>query len=405
MDTLVAPATPAEAVPGTSKFMESITKDIASVGQPPPPAAIAPVTATPAAQPAPAPAVAPASTTTTPAAKPDATAQPAPAAPANDDDVELPKNISGAKAEDWQKLLSQRDKYKTRAQTVADQLKAKDDEIAKFKAKPQVDPEFQAKHEALQKERDEYSALVERVSIENHPKFKAHFGARFEQAVAAAKTAAGDKADQVLAILEALPSKWRKEAWTALLTEVENEGDKYDLAAAKNEYDRVRAEKVKLLENSKGEAVRLRETEALEKAERDKQHATIRENSYQEALRAARGFEAFKTIEGNEAHNQTVAANEANLRRLITGDGLTKEAYIGAAIQAAESVRLKGVVDTLTKERDELAKAVAEFKQATPGMRGGQPAANGTGTPIVSTPYGDSKLMGVFREGLREAGF
>lgn len=388
---IAAAATPE--APGASKFMESMKANIASVGQPP--AQIAPVT-TPPATPA-----TPAAPPTTPP-NPPATANGAAAKP-GDDEGELPKNISGAKAEDWDRLKSYLDKHKTRASTLAEQLKAKDEEITKLKLKPALDPEIQSRIEKTEKERDDLSTRLERSNIEQHPKFQAHFNARFEQVIAAAKSAAGEKSDQVLAVLEAPPSKWRKSA-IGEITEGMEEVDKLQLIVAINEYDKVRAEKSQLLANSKTEMEKLRQVEAQERAEQQKQSTTLREARYAEVLKAAREVDAFKTIEGNAEHNAVVAANEAALRKFITQDGLTFEEYANAPIQAAEAKRLKVIVDSLTKERDELKKAVAEYQGTNPAARGAQPASNG-GANVVSTPYGDSLFMGKFREGIREAGF
>lgn len=389
-------AAAAEPMPGASKFVDSMKANIAAIGQPDAPAIISPPP--PEVKP---PAAAPAA----PAAKPaEPPAKPA-ESKADDDDVELPKNISGAKAEDWQKLISQRDKHKTKAQALAEQLKAKDDEIVKFKTKPQVDPEVQTKLEALQKERDEFSERLERAAMENHPKFQAHFNARFEQAVNDAKAAAGDKSDQMLAILEAPASKWRKQALEEIVTGMESEVDKATLMLAVRDYDKIRAEKKALLDNSKTEAARLREVEAQERGDREKKMAAARENNVNYALQKAREVDAFKPIEGDTAHNEAVAVNEAALKRFLTTVGtkdMTLDDFIQAPIQAAEARRLKVIVDTVTKERDELKKAVAAYQQANPGARsGGQTATatNNNGGVDDPTPFKTAA-----NRALREAG-
>lgn len=310
-----------------------------------------------------------------------AAATPSPEAPKGDDDI--PESFSNAKAENWKKLREIRTRLETEAKTLRDQLKAKDDEIVKFKTKPEVPKEVEERIASITKERDDFSTRLERLAIEQHPKFQAHFQSRLDTAIEAAKGAAGAKADQVLAILEAPPSKWRKEAINALYAEMEGEGDKYALAAAIQEYDRTRTERAKTLENHKEEAKKLKLVEAENEAERRKQVAAQQDLLYQEALKVADGLDSFK---GDGADT-----NKAALQKFFKGEA-TKDSYIQTVTKGLDYDRLEKDYKALAKERDELKAAVAEYQGANPGLKTG--AGNqATGPAKVKTHYGDSAYM------------
>lgn len=317
----------------------------------------------------------------TPAATDKPTDKPTATQPEGDD---IPENFSNAKAENWKKLREIRTRLEGETKTLRDQLKSKDDEIVKFKTKPEIPKEVEERIASITKERDEFSTRLERLAIEQHPKFQAHFQSRLDQAIESAKAAAGPKADQVLAILEAPASKWRKEAINALYAEMEAEGDKYALAAAIQEYDRTRAERSKTLENHKEEAKRLKLVEADNEVERRKQLAAAHELLYQEALKVADGFDSFKGDDG-QTHKTT-------LQKFVKGEA-TKDAYMQTVSKGIDYDRLQKHYEALAKERDELKAAVAEYQNANPGMRTG--AGSQTNAPAkVKTHYGESAFMG-----------
>lgn len=368
---------------------------LAKARTPKEPAPAAPPTpAAPAAPPAPAPVPTNNAPASPPPATPPATPATPPATPPPAAEPELPEHFSHANAGNWKKARDLIKELETKTKTYADQLKAKDEEIVKFKSKPQVDPEFQAKHEALQKERDEYHAIVERNAMADDPRFKARYDAPIERALTNVKTLAGDKGERLTALLSAPDGKWRQDAIeevTADLTPLTVSR----IGAAIEKYEELRGERTTMLADSKTQMAQAREVDAKTKAERESKAAAAREHNVNYALQKAREVDAFKPIEGDATHNEAVAANEAALKKFLTAVGtkdMTLDDFIQAPIQAAESKRLKGVVEALTKERDELKKAVAEFQGANPGMRGGG-AVTAPGGETVKTPYGESRFV------------
>lgn len=330
----------------------------------------------------------------TPAASPATPATPVALAPAVEPAAELPEHFSNANAGNWKKARDLIKELETKSKTYADQLKAKDEEIVKFKSKPQVDPEFQAKHEALQKERDEYHSIVERNAMADDPRFKARYDIPIERALTNVKTLAGDKGERLTALLSAPDGKWRQEAIEEVTADL-SALTVSRIGAAIEKYEELRGERATMLADSKTQMAQAREVDAKTRAERESKAAAARETNLNYALQKAREVDAFKAIEGDTAHNEAVAANEAALKKFLTTVGtkdMTLDDFIQAPIQAAESKRLKGVVEALTKERDELKNAVAEFQGANPGMRGGGAATTPAGE-TVKTPFGESRFV------------
>lgn len=284
--------------------------------------------------------------------------------PKVDENDDVPDNITHAKAEHWNKLKESRNNWRTKASDFEKQITDYQTKLKKFES---VNPdELTQKIELTSKERDDLSSRLERVAIEQHPKFQAYFQSRFDQAIESAKAAAGPKADKVLAILEAPQTKWRREEINTLYAEMESEGDKYALAAAIQEYDRTRAEKTKTLENHKEELKKLKLVEAEQETERRKQMAAAQELNYQEALKVADGFEAFKGEDG-QTHKTT-------LQKFVKGE-VTKDAYMQAFAKGIDYDRLQKSYATMVKERDELKKAVDAMTAGNPSLRGGSGGA------------------------------
>lgn len=346
--------------------------------------------------PAPAPAPIPAQAPVTPTNNAPPAAPATPTAPATEPatPAELPEHFSNANASNWKRAREVIKEWETKAKTYAEQSKVQADEIVKLKSKPQVDPEFQAKYDTLKKERDELNERDERNNMANRADFQAAYDVKMDAKVAAAKALVGDKGEQLAAILAAPDGKWR----TAAMKELVADMDAYDqgqIGRVVGEHDEIRADRAARLANSKEEMKLAREVDAQRRAEHEKKATAARENNLNYALQKAREVEAFKPIEGNTAHNEAVAANEVALKKFLTTVGtkdMTLDDFIQAPIQAAESNRLKGVVEALTKERDELKKAVAEFMVANPGMRGGA-ANNNPAGETVPTPFGQSRFV------------
>lgn len=325
------------------------------------------------------------------ATKPTETPEPVKAADAEPD---LPENFSNAKAENWKRARDLIKTLNTEKKTYAEQLKAKDDEIVKLRTKPEVPKDFQEQFEATKKERDEYSALVERLNIENHPKFKAHFEPRFKAALDAAIEAAG-KERGIETILEAPKGPWRKKAIAEVLEAIgDDEVAKLSLMTAVQRYDDIRSERNQHLENSKSEAKLLRETEAKEREAREKKNKEDLNRAIATAMERASKFDAFKEIDGNEDHNKTVEANKEAVRKFLSGEA-GRDDYMDAPIQAAEAKRLRVELERVEKERDEALAAVKELRGAGPATRGSSSPMNPTGdTPTAQTYYGPSKFVG-----------
>lgn len=288
--------------------------------------------------------------------------------PANDD-----KTFTSPKAADWKKLKGERDEWQKKAtehetaiKTHTEKLAAVEKEYAEYKTKT-VDPK---EIDEIRKANESLNAQLQRHALSETPKFKSHYGNRFEAATARALDTVGkDKADQIKAVLEAPNSAWRKGILNEILMGMDTELDKLNLIAAVNEYDRTRDERNKELDNH---SANLRELKAREQAEQQQaaeRQLNNRKAILAEALKEAEKFDAFKTGDDAE-HNLQVAKNKKLVEDFVMGGNIPDSVVLMLPVLAAEGERLQKVTSTQAAKITELEEALKKYQGAEPTLEG-----------------------------------
>lgn len=306
--------------------------------------------------------------------------------PKQDEPVKEPPKAddmpANPKAADWKKLKTERDEWQKKYEAVSKYEK----ESAELKAKlSEVQTKFNPEEiETIRKERQTLAEHLERVALEQTPKFKDYYDSKFESALSLAVDSVGkEQADKIKAVLEAPRSKWRKDALNEIIGGMENEVDKLQLLSAVNRYDEVRGEREKQLADHKTNMSKYREVEA----QRQKEAEQADENRRRELVtgtlkKAVEKFESFKEIEGNAEHNESVKKAHSLVERFIMGSMNSAE-VLTLPLRAAEYDRLSKIVPTLEARVKEQEEALAALRGASPkpGEQPSTPPAGDQGKP------------------------
>lgn len=304
-------------------------------------------------------------------AKPESTPQPEPekkpeaAKPAD----ELPEAIKKASPKASQEFKNLRQTLTAEVEAKAKALAATQEELNKAKAaleaankQPQLDPDALAK---LKEERDNYATLLEKVALEQSPTFKQRYEPRQEAVMAQAATAAGDKKEVVLSLLELPPSDSRRKQLATVVKDMEM-SDAMSLSIAFNEMDKIRSEKSSELANHRAVLQRDRDQEALLTTQQQAAEAARKDHILKEVLRvAANEFDAFKRT-GKAEDDAQVADYEKDVEKFVKGNMTPVEsAFI--PLMAVEGMHLKSkIVPALKAEVDALKAQIAQMTKTVP---------------------------------------
>jgi len=254
-----------------------------------------------------------------PAAKPEEPKPPAdaPEPPHHDEDV--PSVIKSPKAAD---------EFRRLKSTLSEQIKAKQDEILGLKkqlddektkvAQVKVEPsELEKQLQVLKAERDGLASQLEEVALERSPSFRKKYESRFAAAVEQAKASAGEHAEKI-EMLASMSPKDRKVALNAILEDLET-SDQLSLVSALNSFDTARREREMELRDHHQVAQARMEEELVQQKRQQEVLEAKREYVTKEVLKAARSFEAFTPVDGDDEHNRMVQEYERDVASFIAG--------------------------------------------------------------------------------------
>ncbi len=283
---------------------------------------------------------------------------------------------SSKKAQDWKQLKTRMAEIETKAKNMGELLKTKETEIEQLKKVPVADPK---ELELLKSERDSLSTKLESVALERSEKFQAHYQGLFDTAIAAAKEAVGpDTNDQerVEHLMQLKPSKHRKEALSEIVAQLPTELDKLNLANAFQEMDRARSERDKQLVNAKDNLQKLQLVEASERTRMADLQKGERRDRVEKVLTLAGNLDAFSRIDGDDGHNNLIAARTERARKALMGE-LPENELMLMPLLAEEAVHLReNVMPRLIAKLKEMETAITQLSGAQPGGAAhGEPAS------------------------------
>jgi hypothetical protein len=318
-------------------------------------------------------------------------AQPAaakPTEPKSDDTDKWPRT-----AQDWKKFTKARD----------EQYAAKDAAIKKLESDLQAERERVAKaipasespeFDALRKERDLYSEQLKVVSVENHPKFKAHFENRTNAQIELAKRIVGtEKAERLTTLLKLGDSDYKTSQIENLISdlspmnqsriagvvnaldEIANERQS-EISKARENYDKMTAEQQAQANNRK---------QGIEKMFSDRIAL---------AQDKEKGFFLFQPREGDEAWNKSVTDRIESAKSLLFGSP-KPDRLMQAALDAAAYPELLKSMLAADEEIEKLRTQVKELSGASPQITGGRTANGSEAAPSVQHKVGTRPMDAV----------
>lgn len=326
--------------------------------------------------------------TTTPQPPVPPPSQPSTPTPASIPNTPTTEGYTPKKSEDWKKLHAELDTYRSKAETLEKQLADKNREVEEAR-KAKVDPEELTRIKA---ERDTLEEKLERVAIEQSPKFVSHYDKIFSQATNLAKDAVGtEMAELAETLLSRPPSKSRKESLNELLGKLESDIDRTNLALAVQQMDSARAERDALLADKKATLAKIKESEQAEALQRQQIARSQAEDRAKKALERAAAFLAFKPVDGDEKHNTAISTRQEKIRKAILGN-LTPDELADMAILAEEG---RHVVENV------LPPLIAELKAQQDAMRSAtaaDPAKGGHHEPSATPAQEDDYVKAVLKQ-------
>jgi hypothetical protein len=308
-------------------------------------------------------------------------AQTSPAEPKSDDSDKWPRT-----AQDWKKFTKTRD----------EQYAAKDAAIKKLESDLQAERERVAKaipasespeFDALRKERDLYSEQLKVVSVENHPKFKAHFENRTNAQVDLAKRIVGaEKAERLTTLLKMQDSDYKTSQIENLISDL-SPMNQSRIAGVVNALDEIANERQTEISKARENYDKLT---AEQQAQANNRKQGI-EKMFSERINLAqdkeKGFFLFQPREGDEAWNKAVNERIDSAKLLLFGNP-KPDRLMQAALDAAAYPELLKSMLAADQEIEKLRGQVKELSGASPQITGGRNANGGEATPPVQHKAG-----------------
>lgn len=263
-------------------------------------------------------------------------------------------------------------------QAKADRKDVKIDELPEYKA-------LKAEHERATKELEEYSKQLRIAEVTRHPKFKAHFEGRINQAMEYAKRVGGDKAVELLKMPD---SQWRTEQLNDLVTELGpvNGGLLVNTIA---HLANVQSEREQAIAAEESNWKALKEQESV----REQQKKESREKTFQEIWSEVtskdKGLPLFQERDGDADWNKSVAERRALAQSIYEG-ALEPQDFARAAVWSASAPSLmqalKGEQEARATEVKALNEKIAGYEAEIAKLRAGTPRPGGDEHDTPSPP-------------------
>ncbi len=280
-------------------------------------------------------------------------------------DVQLdkaPDTMSKAGKENWNRLVSVKNAAVETARKEALSLR---DELDKLKESAAIgsSPEL----EVLKKQKEELESQLERVALENSPRFKSHYDGQIQKSLKTAKAAAGEYGDEVVKLLQEPRSSKRNARLSDIASELGIEGQA--IGKALSEITVTTQERDEQLANHRENLKALRQTEASDFA---KEMQRRREISIR-TLEKARKLPEF-TAGTDPKHRAFVDESLSFIEQVNVGK-LTPDDAALLPVMAMKGAWLQNFrVPELESKVKSLEARLAQLNGATPKVPGNAPS-------------------------------
>lgn len=294
-------------------------------------------------------------------------------------DPSMPKNAKDWKAhnEVKEKAIAEAKQFRAEADALKQEaatLKAELDGLKKGTAEYE---RVKSEHEATKKQLGEYQEIINRFSLENDPRFQAHYNEKRKLGVDIAKATvtSPEMAAKLESILALSPSRQRDEQIMALGAEMDDFG-RARLASAYVQIEQIEREKHQELSRSAENLAKAREVETkrqqMELAAMQAQQKTFVETVFQRI---------DPELEGADKNES--ATFKEQMRQIAT-NSFEPKVFLEVAGLAAKGRKFDATVNALKEENAKLQAQVQELTAANPtpnGTGSGQPVRRTSGAP------------------------
>lgn len=283
------------------------------------------------------------------------------------------EEIKGQVRQDQWKTLKQATKKKVDSLT-AELLAAKTElEAAKARGVPD---DIAAKLKTYEESLAEKDQLLERIAVEQSPKFKERFGTKETQISERIKRVGTEMGLDTEKLQQALLSSPKRRV--ELLEEIGAEGAVLSsIAGLMNQYDLLQDEKGQFLAQSKETHAQWQREQQETMTRQEQQRAQEEDRVFNSVLdEMSKTYAPYQQVEGNKAWNEQGQALREEARKYFNGQ-VPLEDLARAVIKGVGAPVNEKIMARMNKEISELRAENAELKRAQPGSLGSFPQADG----------------------------
>lgn len=286
------------------------------------------------------------------------------------------------KHDDWKRYKSA---VSRKIDALNAQIKEREEKLAAAE-KRGVPEDIAKKLETYEKTLAEREAILERIAVQESPKFKEKFVSR--------ETAIGERLKKhgtelgldVEALDLALKSSPKRRA--EILDQMDmGETARSSLAGLMNQFDLLQDEKSDFLSQSKEVHAKWQEEEKAAEAEKERQwSAQVEQVFHRVGEEMSEKLFAFQKVEGNPTWNGWVDEAKAEAKKYYSDSQLKYDEMAKVAYRAAASFLQDKIITALKERNDAVEKENASLKRSQPGASGHVPHSNGAPDDKHLTP-------------------
>lgn len=315
--------------------------------------------------------------------KPKPTPEPEKAKPTPDPVAEKPNPADvlkpGTKDYNWNQLKSEKEKLAS--------------EVAELKAKL-ASPESQAQLEALQKERDELSKLLEQSDIERHPRFQQHYDGSLKRIAETAKqVVAGENGEKIADMLRTGAFRSNDAAFRELISTLDSV-EQAQIGALMLQSRTLHIERADELARAGERKKQLQAQEEAAKVSESKRVMAQFESNIREIASAD---PLFSKRDGDDAWNAAVEKRVTTARDLMTSD-LDAKSVANVAIWATVGPEYKDMLETQMAINAKMKQQIEALSAASPRVSGQQQSQQQQAAPAPADESWEQMMARVTKE-------
>lgn len=328
-----------------------------------------------------------------PAQPPEAPAQPQEKQEFN----EPPSGLSEPAKESWRKFRESTqariDKSNSELEKVRKELESERKRIAE-QQKSVVDL---TEYEGLKKKAEELESTVERLDLENSPKFRNYFDGGIEKHIKLARAVAGTKADEVSRLLTQPRSADRDEKLREIVDELGLDGGV--ILESLSGINKLKLERAEQLSNHRENVKLLRESESRERKRQEELTISTRQSRADSVLEMIKTIPEFNPDPNDQEHKAFVENAVKVIRQAVMGE-LPENDSVLMAPTAMKAIYFEKIrLPKMMKEIDALKARLAEYESSSPRTSSTQSKGDSTPTVDKDDPYGIAAMTKKFMEG------